>query len=104
MTRKYILRGAEVLEVEDLSAWGVWFETADRRVAETWITETMQVSTVFLGLDHQWGNGPPLLFETMVFQDGAGGDCQRYPTYHAAEQGHEQVVRQERARLAERTA
>jgi len=25
------------------------------------------VSTIFLGLDHQWGNGPPILFETMVF-------------------------------------
>lgn len=25
------------------------------------------VSTVWLGIDHSWGNGPPLIFETMVF-------------------------------------
>ena len=26
-----------------------------------------RVSTIWLGLDHQWGEGPPLIFETMVF-------------------------------------
>lgn len=36
--------------------------------------EATCVSTVFLGLDHQWGQGPPLLFETMVFSDDEGLD------------------------------
>lgn len=27
------------------------------------------VSTVLLGLDHQYGDGPPLIFETMVFPE-----------------------------------
>lgn len=26
------------------------------------------VSTVFLGLNHNWGDGPPLIWETMVFK------------------------------------
>lgn len=32
------------------------------------------VSTVFLYFDHQYGNGPPMLFETMVF----GGKMSQY--------------------------
>ena len=37
----------------------------------------VRVSTIFLGLDHQWADGgPPLLFETMVF----GGKHDQYQT------------------------
>lgn len=49
------------------------------------------VSTVFLGLDHNWGEGPPLVFETMVFRDGNGDDCQRYSTWLQAMEGHRKV-------------
>lgn len=39
-----------------------------RRVAETF-TEFYRISTVFLGLDHGFSDkGPPILFETMVFE------------------------------------
>lgn len=49
------------------------------------------VSTVFLGLDHSFGEGRPLWFETMVFKDGDFSDlwCKRAETsqealsYHA---------------------
>lgn len=54
-----------------------------------------RVSTVFLGLDHQWGDGPPLLFETMIFRDGDVPDVaelnewqDRYSTWAEAEAGH----------------
>jgi hypothetical protein len=50
----------------DLWTWAMWFEKADRQVAETFVGD-LWVSTVFLGLDHSWGNGPPILWETMVF-------------------------------------
>lgn len=50
------------------------------------------ISTVWLGLDHQWGTGPPLIFETIVFA-GPGDwndlDSDRYPTEAAAIAGHE---------------
>lgn len=53
---------------------------------------TVRVSTVFMSLDHQFGDGPPLVFETMVF----GGDQDefqyRYSTKKQAENGHYQVV------------
>jgi hypothetical protein len=65
-------------------------------VAGLWSTTT--VSTVFLGLDHSWDDGPPLLFETMIF----GGYYDEYPIRYAtiqeARAGHRRVVR--RARLA----
>ena len=44
--------------------WGPWFEHLEnRQVAETF-TQTSRISTVFLGLNHQWAKGGPLLFET----------------------------------------
>lgn len=49
------------------------------------------VSTVWLGLDHQWGpDGDPVIFETMVFRgkSWADIDCQRYSTLVQAEAGH----------------
>lgn len=54
----------------DIFKWSKW--TSDhwnkRRVAQTQVANKI-VSTVFLGLDHSWGDGPPLLWETMVFPD-----------------------------------
>jgi hypothetical protein len=45
---------------------------------------------MFLCIDHRHGDdGPPLLFETMVFgADGGEGFCQRYATWREAEAGH----------------
>lgn len=47
----------------------------DRRVAAT-AKDGVSVSTVFLGLSHNFGDGPPLLFETMIF----GGPHDEYQT------------------------
>jgi len=70
----------------------------DRRVAFDTIAPGLDVSTVFLGLDHSIGGGPPLLFETMVFRDGEGGDQWRYCTWDEAEAGHRRVCDELRAR------
>jgi len=51
------------------------------------------VSTVFLGIDHNHGQGPPLLFETMVFVNGHGGYMERYHTYDDALIGHMRTVK-----------
>jgi hypothetical protein len=92
MDAYYILDGTEPVAV-DLLTWGRWFETADRHVAATTLADGTYVSTGFLGLDHQWGDGPPLLFETMVFDpSGESQDCWRSATWHQAEQGHQAVV------------
>ncbi len=41
-------------------------EDENRIVAQATINE-MQVSAVFVGIDQNWGDGDPLLFETVVF-------------------------------------
>ena len=46
------------------------------------------VSTVFLGLDHNWGEGPPILFETMIFGGEHDEDQWRYETWDEAIAGH----------------
>lgn len=50
----------------------------------------VEVSTVFLGLDHRYcgDDGPPILFETMIFGDGRDDYQERYVTLAEAEAGH----------------
>src|SRR5215469_5778666 len=62
----YKLIGQTPVACSNLLEWGEWLETADRRVDETFIGK-YRVSTVFLGLDHRFGKGKPILFETMIF-------------------------------------
>lgn len=87
----YILVGQTPVPEPDLDKWAQWFEAADRIVKQTEIPGGM-VSTVFLGLDHQWRKGPPLLFETMHFADGDSVDCRRCSTWFEAERQHEAMV------------
>ena len=52
-----------------------------------------KISTVFLGIDHQFGMGsPPILFETMVFGGELDQEQERYCTYREAEEGHKRWV------------
>jgi hypothetical protein len=67
-------------------------------------TGEVVVSTVFLGLDHNFSMvGPPLLFETMVFGGPLNGECRRYATWVEAEAGHREVVAQAQEAAAART-
>ena len=77
-----------------LDEWARRFEHDDRVLAKTDIGDT-QVSTVFLGLDHNMsGEGLPILWETMVFGGEYGGYDLRYDTYQAAAEGHAHAVLQ----------
>jgi hypothetical protein len=83
--------GHEPLEIEDLLEWARWmeFEHAKRHVALDYVTPEIRVSTVFLGLDHDFSfAGPPILFETMVFGGGLDGQQEHYATWDEAEYGH----------------
>lgn len=93
MNEKYILEGHKVVECDDLMVWAEWFQTADRHVAKTEISNEIKVSTVFLGCDHRFGNeGEPLLFETMVFGGEYDEEMERYTTWEQAEKGHKRWV------------
>ena len=77
-TDKYILDETGKPKSEpDAMKWARWYENANRRVAETWVG-TFCVSTVFLGLNYSWTGGPPILWESMVFDEkNKEVDCDR---------------------------
>ena len=92
----YILEGHKAVKT-DLMTWARMFEKTDRIVAKTTIGNA-DVSTVFLGLDHQFGNnGPPLLFETMVFGGKLDQEQDRCTTWEEAEKMHEAMCERVRS-------
>ena len=106
MSDKYILdRNNQAVPCDDIYQWGGWFEKASldgRRIVAKTNLGAAEVSTVFLGVDHNfnnWGNEqpePPLLFETMIFgtiielDDGRQWRCS---TWAEAVEQHERVVK-----------
>ena len=77
----------------DLQTGAAFLEKrAERVVARTTIAANCDVSTVFLGLDHRFGPGAPLVFETLVFGGPCAGECDRYTTWVEAVEGHARMV------------
>lgn len=62
----YVLNKDKMPVPATLEEWGRSYEANDRIIARSEIGGA-RVSTVFLGIDHQFGMGEPLLFETMIF-------------------------------------
>jgi hypothetical protein len=93
MSDYYILKDGEPAQVKDVITWGHWFQNADdqRRIAVDEIGD-VRISTVFLGLDHGWNGGPPILFETMIFGGDHDGYQERYATRTEALEGHARAV------------
>lgn len=91
MTRWYVLNGREPTPVGSLDEWAQRFQADDKHVANTEVGD-VRVSTVFLGIDHSFGVGPPLLFETMIFGGAHSEDQWRYSTWDEAVSGHEAAV------------
>ena len=90
MSGTYILdEDNKAFEVDTLT-WGRWFEENHKRkiVKQELLINSNWLSTVFLGLDHQFGeNGLPLLFESMLFRkkgDGEDLDMSRCSTWDEA--------------------
>ena len=75
------------VRVATVEEWGRFYETTDRVVAKDIIGDA-EVSTVFLGLDHQFGDGPPILFETMIFGGAHDMHQDRCSTWQQAEAMH----------------
>lgn len=96
MNLYYILGGEDgrtPVPCEDLMEWGRWLDDRGKeRVALDCPSKEVEVSTVFLGIDHNWLDGPPLLFETMVFGGPLDGEQDHYSTWTEAEAGHAAMV------------
>lgn len=103
MTTMYMLddKGAPVATTDTLR-WAVWFEKVENRslVADK-VEGVGGVSTIFLGLDHDFtGEGPPVLWETMIFIDDGSpaellefdGFQRRYTSRADALAGHAEAL------------
>jgi hypothetical protein len=77
--------------MEDCAKWMKENEK-QKAVAKTTIGGA-DISTVFLGLDHSWDGGKPLLWETMVFSNEINDQYQeRYTSIRNAIIGHSKIV------------
>lgn len=94
----YIFVNGKIKEVSFLE-FAIWFEDIDnRRVDKTTINDDVFVSTIFLGIDHNfmpkeaWKENPPVLFETMVMGGKFSDKGWRYSTLNQAKRGHWEIV------------
>jgi len=55
------------------------------------------VSTFWLGVNHNWRNDEPLIYETVIIGGGCDATGMRYATEKQAREGHRRVVEQLRA-------
>ena len=90
MNGQYILNGKTPVECNDLMEWAKQMERKNRIVEQSQFGD-VKVSTVFLGLDHSFGGGKPLLFETMIFGGENDQYQERYSTWDEAVEGHKKA-------------
>lgn len=93
MSEYYILRDGEPVLEPSYQLYALWFEeNKDARQIAVDEVAGARVSTCFLGLDHRWGEGAPVLFETLVFDGPLDGEQERYATREEAMEGHKKMV------------
>ena len=98
MSDKYLLdANGEPVRCDDLLEWARAFETTNRLVALDRVGE-VGISTVFLGLDYSFGEGLPVLWETMIFGGPHDGYQDRYTSRVEALAGHAKAVELVRSR------
>lgn len=95
--RNYILKNKKPVLASSIEEWAKGYQK-NRIVKQEKINDVF-ISTVFLGLDHSWGGGPPILFETIIFEGEHDQYQDRYCTWEEAEIGHEKAVNLVRTKL-----
>ena len=69
---------------------GEWLEeNPERKAVRQEKIDDVFISTVFLGLDHAWNSGIPVLWETMIFGGEHDQYQERYTSYEDALEGHQ---------------
>jgi len=80
-------------KVDIMQEGDVWKRVARHFLRPPGESCTIDVSTVFLGLDHDaFGAGPPVLYETMIFGGAYDQYQMRYCTRAEATSEHEKIV------------
>ena len=94
----FALRGREVVPCSRAVFCRLLDHPWARIVARHRLADGVEISTVFLGLNHAWTiDGPPVVFETRVFGGPLDGQQDRYYTFGEAEAGHAEMVARVRA-------
>jgi hypothetical protein len=99
--RFYYLIGKCPVPAASLEDWAKRYDIRTKHVALTAVGGCC-VSTIFMGVDHQYGAGPPLVFETQVFRGGDGCEQWRTETWDEAEKMHKTAVAQLRKEIKEK--
>ena len=97
----YVLEDRRPVRCFDLHAWSdwMWQHPQERIVAKTEIDPDIEVSTVFLGIDHNFSRyfdpddtpSAPWVFETMIFGGRHDQFQYRCATWEQAETAHAQA-------------
>lgn len=84
----YFDKEGNTISMED---WAKLFKDPKyKKIAVNSLDNGKRVSTVWLGLDHSFGPGRKLIFETMIFPECEY--CERYETIEEARKGHLRAV------------
>lgn len=79
-----------------LGTWGRYIEDDETKIVKQEVVRREPrtfVSTVYLGLDHSFGHGPALIYETMIFGGPEDQWQDRYTTREQALKGHRRAKR-----------
>lgn len=93
----YILKDGRPVPEPDMKKWHEWMEKHTAKAVARNEVGGWMVSTVFLGIDHGWGNPQdgvePVVFETMVFDaEGEAKHQERHTTLQEAQIRHAFVL------------
>lgn len=78
----------------DLMTWARWSGLEGGGGVAVDTVGEVSISTVFLGMDHNWGfSNVPILWETMVFGGVLDESQERYSSRREALEGHAKWVR-----------
>lgn len=93
----YLLKGKTPRLVKDSKEWAKWYKKHSQQI-DACVVGNYSITTVFIGIDHNFfGKGPPLLFETMVFEckrAAINNFTRRYSTWDEAQAGHDEIVKE----------
>jgi hypothetical protein len=87
----WMLIDGQAIPTTDVARFIEWKRLNDPHIGDTQIGN-IRISTVLLPIDHQFGDGPPVIFETMVFGGPLNDEQERYCTLAEARSGHEAMV------------
>ncbi|MBN9293756.1 MAG: hypothetical protein J0G96_07245 [Flavobacteriia bacterium] len=89
----YILENKVPKKVNSIE-WAQWHAKIENRIVKKTMIQGVEVSTVFLGIDHSLSfkeDEAPILFETMIFGGEHSGYQERYSTWDESVIGHQRA-------------